>query len=86
MDAITRTVEELVRQQLPGTTAVDLDTPLAGLGMNSLRAVSLLVALEKRFAVEFPPGMVTMATFHSVGTVVEAVRGVTAPDDDDAVA
>ncbi|AHH99054.1 hypothetical protein GCM10010174_68170 [Kutzneria viridogrisea] len=79
MDATTEEVMELVRGELPGAAGVGVDTPLSEVGLTSLGSVALLVALERRFGLEFPPDLVTAETFGSVRTMADAVRSASSP-------
>lgn len=49
------------------------DTDLWDAGMDSLLSVSLLVALEDEFDVEFPDELLTRETFSSVDRITAAV-------------
>lgn len=52
------------------------DTDLWQAGMDSLRSVSLMVALEDEFDIEFPDALLARETFSSVNRIVAAVDGL----------
>lgn len=57
---------EVLCDFLPEVSSGDelqMDASLRGLGLNSLRAVDLLIALEDRFGVMFPDEALTDETF-----------------------
>lgn len=85
MDPVTSGVLDLVKAQLPDA-GDDVDAPLAEVGLNSLHSVALLVALEQRFAVRFPPELIDATTFRTVRSMADAVRGAlrTAEEPSDA--
>lgn len=63
--------------------SVDVDTlpPDADLyeaGMTSHASVSLMLALEDEFDVEFPDEMLTRDAFSSIGAIERALRGLRA--------
>ena len=49
------------------------DSDLYDAGLTSLTTVSVMLALEDAFDVEFEDHMLTRATFHSVNTVIAAI-------------
>lgn len=64
--------EGVVRRHLPGlpdAKSLDDDLVLADHGLDSLQTVSLLVALEDRFAVTFPDELLAANTFHTAGSL-----------------
>ncbi|MEV0238064.1 phosphopantetheine-binding protein [Nonomuraea sp. NPDC050786] len=70
-------VLNVVRGQIPNPevgAALEAETSLADLGLDSLRTVALLVALEKEFALEFPPPLITAETFRCARTIAAALR------------
>jgi len=79
---LDRSLQNVLRMHLPsveGDAPVPMDVPLAELGLDSLRAVSLVLDLEDTFEIEFPDQMLNEATFHTgqalrdvLQTVVEA--------------
>ncbi|MEU9123229.1 phosphopantetheine-binding protein [Streptomyces sp. NPDC048506] len=78
-DDLVRTVQDVVgRLMPPGRVSAPPDpgAPLADLGFDSLRTVSLLTELEKSLSVEFPADRITAATFHSVHAIVDAVAAL----------
>ncbi|MFD7785587.1 acyl carrier protein [Streptomyces nojiriensis] len=54
------------------------DTDLWEAGLDSLLSVSLMVALEDEFDVEFPDELLTRETFSSVRRITDAVAGLVA--------
>lgn len=82
-DALLTEIKELIVQELDlrGRTAADIDSeaPLfgEGLGLDSLDALQLAMAIEERFGVAIPEGEPAKAIFASVSAIashVEAVR------------
>lgn len=70
-------LEAMVADHLPdfgGETTLDPATSLPSLGLDSLSTVRLLVAIEDRFQVEFPPEDLAPATFRTL----ESLRTVVA--------
>jgi acyl carrier protein len=43
-------------------------------GLNSHEAVSLMVALEESFGIEFPDHLISRGTFESVGAIARALK------------
>lgn len=50
------------------------DVPLRELGLNSMRAIELLLALEKKLEISFPDDSLTDENFRSLATLQELVR------------
>jgi acyl carrier protein len=57
---------------------VEVDTDLRSAGLDSVKTVSLLMALEDEFDVEFPDELLTPETFSTVTTISAAVRQLSA--------
>ncbi|NJQ05644.1 acyl carrier protein [Streptomyces lonarensis] len=83
--ATTPGTEDRVRQVLLSVlgdsvdvSLVDTDTDLWSMGLDSLRCVRLMVALEDEFAIEFPDELLTRETFSSVRRMSDAVAGTAA--------
>lgn len=77
MDDLEKTLENVLRMHLPrveAEEAVPGDVALVELGLDSLRAVNLVLDLEDTFAIEFPDQMLTEATFHTASALSGAVR------------
>lgn len=71
-----RTLENVLRMHLPGLegdAALPADVPLAEIGLDSLRAVSLVLDLEDTFSVEFPDEMLTETTFRTASALRDAL-------------
>ncbi|WP_233219568.1 acyl carrier protein [Micromonospora sp. RP3T] len=64
--------------------ALDPNTDLWDAGMSSMHSVSVMMAVEEEFGVEFTEGLLTRATFTSVASIARAVRKLR--DSDPAVA
>jgi acyl carrier protein len=45
-------------------------------GLNSHEAVSLMVALEESFGIEFPDHLISRGTFESVGAIARALKEI----------
>jgi len=55
-------------------SALDNDSDLYEAGLTSLTTVSVMLAIEDHFDVEFEDSMLARATFQSVRSLVEAVE------------
>ena len=67
-------VEELMLPQAPEEIADDaLIFSPQGLGLDSVDALQLVVALEKRFGLKLPDAAAARETLRSVDTIAEAV-------------
>jgi acyl carrier protein len=77
-DTLSATVRDLVARQLPGATGAGLspDLPLREAGLDSLRTVATLVAIEDEFGLQLPDELITPETFHSLRTLTAAVASV----------
>lgn len=62
--------------EIPAAGTLPDDADLYAAGLSSYGTVELMVALESEFAVEFPDGLLTRATFGSVGALAAAVAGL----------
>jgi acyl carrier protein len=66
-----------------GTASTTPDSRLRDLGLDSMRAIELLFAIEDRYAVTLPDELLTDATFETVGSlwaVVESLLDPTTPE------
>lgn len=52
------------------------DADLFALGMTSLTTVSVMLALEDRYEVEFPQDMLSRETFRTLATIAAALDGL----------
>lgn len=67
-------VEELMLPQ--SAEEIDSDTPIfsaEGLGLDSVDALQLVVAIEKRFGLKLPDAAAAREKLRSVNTIAEAV-------------
>jgi acyl carrier protein len=55
--------------------AGDVDTPLLGrgVGLDSIEAMALVLALEREFGIEIPDADLTVELFASIGTLADFV-------------
>ena len=60
------------RLSIDASTLAD-DSDLYGAGLTSLTTVSLMLALEDEFSVEFPDNMLSRKTFQSIQSLSEAI-------------
>ncbi len=74
MDDITAQFEEVLRRHLRSTKAINYDTELAQLGMDSMTAVAVLLDMEKAFNIRFPDDMLVEGTFRTAGKLKESVQ------------
>ena len=71
----TMLVESLMLKIKP--QEIENDTPLfdpAGLGLDSIDALELAVALEKNFGIPTPSSEIARQAFRSVNTIVEFIK------------
>ena len=67
----TTTVIECLRQEVPSVPIdIDHDAELASYGLNSMKLVEVLFALEDAFAITIDEDEITETTFYSVRTIV----------------
>lgn len=76
MDAKIREVLELHARLPGGVAALGDDDDLFQAGMTSHASVSVMLALEETFDVEFPESMLRKSTFESVENIKEALEGL----------
>ena len=55
------------------TTSLPEDADLYAVGMSSQASVSVMIALEDEFGVEFPDRMLTRGVFQSIGSIRAAL-------------
>jgi acyl carrier protein len=53
---------------------LETTTDLYDVGLTSLATVSLMLALEEQFDIEFPDDMLSRRTFGSIESIVDAVQ------------
>jgi acyl carrier protein len=76
-EALERRLESVLRMHLPKAPEngpLPMDVPLVELGLDSLRAVSLVLDLEETFGVEFPDQVLSEATFETGASIGEALH------------
>ena len=76
MDDITTQFEEAIRRHLRSgkPNALNYDTELVQLGLDSMSAVAVLLDMEKTFNIRFPDEMLVEGTFRTAGKLKEAVQ------------
>jgi acyl carrier protein len=76
MDDITTQFEDVLRRHLRSAKpdAINYDTELAQLGLDSMTAVAVLLDMEKTFGIKFPDDMLVEGTFRTAGRLKEAVQ------------
>lgn len=57
-----------------GEGTVALDTPLNGMGFDSIRLVQLVIELEKEFAMSIPSDKIQRKNFDTAGDVIDLVK------------
>jgi len=73
--------DDVVRQHLPVLDEgqpISADASLANFGLDSLRTVSLLIAIEDRFEVTFPDELLAGNAFDTIDTLWSAFQNVLA--------
>ncbi len=71
----------LIRQILGAPAAsrpLAVDARLADLGINSIKMVTLMLAIEAEFNLTIPPGEITPESFASIASVEALIERVTA--------
>jgi acyl carrier protein len=82
----TQAFTAILREHLPAGARegeIPLEAPLRDLGLNSMRAVDLLIGLEDQFGVTFPDEALTDETFATGAAllgVLLTLRGAVAHD------
>ena len=74
---VAQSVREILAQHGRLSTSVDElddDSDLYNAGLTSLATVSLMLALEEEFDIEFPDSMLGRKTFGSIESIVDAVE------------
>ena len=74
---VAQLVREILAQHGRLSTPVDElndDSDLYNAGLTSLATVSLMLALEEEFDIEFPDSMLGRKTFGSIESIVDAVE------------
>lgn len=74
-DRIRQTIEEHGQLSVPASEVGD-DADLYAAGMTSHASVSVMVALEDEFDVEFPDSMLKREVFESVGSIAAALAAI----------
>ncbi|MEY2432679.1 MAG: hypothetical protein QOC92_2404 [Acidimicrobiaceae bacterium] len=74
-DEIRRIVADYGRLPVDPTTLTD-DADLYEVGMTSHASVSVMLALEDAFNLEFPDEMLTRDVFESIGSITTAIRSL----------
>ncbi len=62
-----------------GDRPIRAETPLRDLGLDSMRTIELLFAIEETYEVIVPDGMLTDATFETTGSLWAALEQLCAP-------
>ncbi|MEI2263935.1 phosphopantetheine-binding protein [Erwinia sp. CGal63] len=62
--------------ELLGTTSLQNEDNLYDLGMTSLQAVTLMIALEENFAIRFPHTALNAQSFESVKNINSVIQTV----------
>jgi acyl carrier protein len=57
-------------------------TDLHSAGLTSLATVSLMLALEERFNIEFPDALLSRKTFSSINALAAAIDSLRSPDSE----
>lgn len=72
----TTTVIECLRQEVPSVPIdIDHEAELASYGLNSMKLVEVLFALEDAFEITIDEDEITETTFYSVRTIVTFLVG-----------
>lgn len=76
-DLLIRQVRQIIADhaRLPGDAATDLPSSasLYDAGMTSHASVSVMLAVEDHFDIEFPDSMLTRSVFESIDAIVTAL-------------
>ena len=74
-EKIRNVIASAAKLSVPAASIVDTDN-LHALGLTSLTTVSLMLALEDAFDVEFPDSLLSAQTFASVGSIAAALKSI----------
>jgi acyl carrier protein len=76
-----QTFTRLLEKHLPYVTAVEItpDAILRDLGLNSMQAVNLLLALEDAYRIVLPDELLSDEIFETAGSLWSAVAAVRTP-------
>ena len=80
-DEITEAVRDVLRDhaRLPvDVGSIDADADLFAAGMSSHASVSVMLALEDSFDIEFPDAMLKRSVFETIASIDAAVREIRA--------
>jgi acyl carrier protein len=83
-DSLSQQLESVLRMHLPKVEPdqpLPMDVPLVELGLDSLRAVSLVLDLEDTFEIEFPDDILSEATFSTGESLYGALRALLAASE-----
>lgn len=78
VDQVRRVLADHARLPMP-VEGLAQDDDLYQAGMTSHASVTVMLALEDTFEVEFPDGMLTRGTFASIGAMAGAVTQLRSP-------
>ncbi|MFY2557188.1 MULTISPECIES: phosphopantetheine-binding protein [Myxococcus] len=80
-DEVRTRLIEVIREFLPRVAPdepVEMARPCNEMGLDSMNAINLMLALEGAFEISFPDALLTAETFHSpasLETIVHRLRG-----------
>jgi len=75
--------ESLVRERcrlLDAADALDPDTPLTALGVDSIEVVELVVGIETEYGLEIPGALLVPEVFVTPASIWDAISPLIAPD------
>jgi acyl carrier protein len=78
-EQLTADVREVVKQYAGISADADViaaDADLYASGMTSFASVEVMLGLEEKFAIEFPPDLVKRGTFLSISAIADAVAEI----------
>ena len=76
-ETIRAVIASTAKLSVPVASIAETDS-LHGLGLTSLTTVSLMLALEDAFDVEFPDAMLSAQTFGSISSIAQAIATIRA--------
>jgi acyl carrier protein len=83
-DGLHTDLRKLLHRLLPGlATDVDADADLFRAGLDSLKAVEFVLAIEERYRVEFRFADITYERFKTIRSVADLVRANSSPSSSD---
>lgn len=66
-------VKEKIEDEHLRNSEISITTPLTYLGINSLKMVALIVALEQEFLIKYPPAFINAELFENIEVIAKHI-------------